>query len=263
MTAHQRDAKWPLSQFPRLLLVGIVTLCALQSSSLRATMVPVSNAGFEDATTPALSTNEIAYTAPFGPHPITNVPGWTFGASGGLYSYDGVANGSNFSSGSENVPPLSGPASGSQNAFVQGTGTISQSITFPAAGFYEFSVDALARTNGGESTPEPTQVTVGAQTLTFGGVADFTASATAWTTNTSDAFYVSGAGPFTLTIAGTVPLTPGPDNLTGLDNVAIFSAVPEPTSLALSGLGLAGSWLLRRRRGRGTRRDALAETTTR
>jgi hypothetical protein len=143
-----------------------------------------------------------------------------------------------------------GAASGIQNAFVQGTGMISQSITF-APGVYSFSVDAISRTNGGESTPEPTIVTIGAQTLTFGGVAEFQAGTTGWSTVTSDPFVITTGGSYTLAISGTVPLTPGPDNLTGLDNVS-FTTLPEPSSLvALFGLAGIGMFMaVRRRRSR-------------
>src|ERR1700733_477083 len=107
----------------------------------------VGNPGFEAATTPALSNPDVEYTTTYGP--ISSVPDWTFGPSGGPYSYDGMSRGATFAN--ENH----GAASGNQNAFIQGTGTISQSIDF-SPGIYTLSVDAISRTNGGESIPEPT-----------------------------------------------------------------------------------------------------------
>ena len=201
----------------------------------------VVNAGFDDATTPALSNGEVIYNGPPSSPPFPTVNGWTFGASNpSTTAYDGMSNGVTFAN--ENY----GPFSGTQNAFVQGIGTVSQSIVFNP-GTYTFSVEAVARYNGGESTPEPTAVTVGAQTLTFGSNPDFKANISGWSLFTSNPFSIAVGGAYTLSINGTVPLTTV-DNLTGLDNVSFATAVPEPSTVVLFGLSAVGLFTVARRR---------------
>jgi hypothetical protein len=89
----------------------------------------VADAGFE---TPSLGLGNYEYS------PIRD--SWTFGNSGKNNGFGGgiTANGSSFTNENPNAPE------GKQVAFLQGTGLIRQTISFPA-GSYQVSFDAAQR----------------------------------------------------------------------------------------------------------------------
>ena len=187
------------------------------------------NAGFE---TPGISGNQ--YTPGFGG--LSGISGWTFGASGSD-SYNGYVH-----AGDTGLGPLGIPE-GSQAAFIQGSGSISQDVVF-SAGTYALSFYAEAR--GGGLGPEPLLVTLGGTPVTFSASSTFVAgSNTSFDLVTSDPFSLS-AGTYTLAFTGANPYGFA-DRTTFIDNVGI-SAVPEPaTCAALVGAAALGLAMWRRR----------------
>src|SRR5208337_4068741 len=112
---------------------------------------------------------------------------WSFSGSAGL-----AGNGSGFTSGNPNAPQ------GSQVAFLQKTGTISQVVDFAAAGSYQISVSAAQRGNYGTSDEE-------VQVEVDGTVVDtFTPASTSYANYTTASFNVT-AGSHTFTFVGVDP----------------------------------------------------------
>ena len=96
----------------------------------------VSPTGFTDPSfeNPSVGTGPLAYQyRPTG-------SAWSFSGSAGL-----AGNGSDFTSGNPNAPQ------GSQVAFLQKTGSISQAVNFATAGSYVISLSAAQRANYGTS----------------------------------------------------------------------------------------------------------------
>jgi hypothetical protein len=163
--------------------------------------------GFED---PILGTGRSAYQAdPTG-------SAWSFSGTAGV-----AGNGSTITDGNLKAPQ------GSQVAFLQKTGTISQVVDFPAAGSYQISVSAAQRANNGTS-----QETV--QVLVDGTVVDtFTPASTDYATYTTAAFPVT-AGSHTIRFVGVDPT--GADSTALLDQVSIDNVAPPPQ--------ITGSWFI-------------------
>jgi hypothetical protein len=155
------------------------------------------NVGFE---APALGVGQFRY-APTG-------SGWSFSGSAGI-----SANASGFTSGNPAAPQ------GSQVAFIQRGGSVSQAATF-TAGSYAISLVAAQRGNiGGFQT---FQILVNGQVVgTFNNVAS-----TAYTQVVSTSFNLT-AGSHTVTIQGTN--LNGGDNTIFIDNVTV---VPQVSGLA-------------------------------
>ena len=154
---------------------------------------------------------------------------WSFSGSAGL-----AGNGSGFTSGNPNDPQ------GSQVAFLQKTGTISQVVDFAAAGSYLISVSAAQRGNFGTSNEE-------VQVLVDGTVVGtITPASTSYATYTTASFNLT-AGSHTITFVGVDPT--GADYTAFLDQVSIdivsptgFSAaslVVSAPSTATAGTGFA------------------------
>ena len=148
--------------------------------------------GFEN---PSLGTGPLAYQyRPTG-------SAWSFSGSAGL-----AGNGSNFTAGNPNAPQ------GSQVAFLQKTGAISQAVNFPAAGSYVISFSAAQRANFGTSN-EQVQVLVDGTV-----VGTITPAGTSYATYTTASFNVT-AGSHTITFVGVDPS--GADYTAFLDQVSI------------------------------------------
>ena len=127
---------------------------------------------------------------------------WSFSGSAGL-----AGNGSGFTAGNPNAPQ------GSQVAFLQKTGTISQVVNFPAAGTYQISVSAAQRGNKGTSNEE-------VKVLVDGTVAGtITPASTSYATYTTASFNVT-AGSHTITFVGVDPT--GKDYTALLDQASIL-----------------------------------------
>jgi hypothetical protein len=127
---------------------------------------------------------------------------WTFSGTAGL-----SGNGSGFTSGNPDAPQ------GSQVAFLQETGTISQVVNFAAAGSYRISVSAAQRGNYGTSN-EKVQVRVDGTV-----VGTFTPASTSYATDTTASFNVT-AGSHTITFVGVDPT--GADYTALLDRASIL-----------------------------------------
>ena len=109
---------------------------------------------------------------------------WSFAGSSGL-----SGNNSNFTSGNPNAPQ------GSQVAFLQAQGSISQTITFAAAGSYQLTFDAAQR----ENFPSDQSVQVLVDGTVVGTI---TPAGTTYGLYATPAFSVS-AGAHTITLRGT------------------------------------------------------------
>ena len=131
---------------------------------------------------------------------------WSFSGQAGL-----SGNGSNFTSGNPNAPQ------GGQVAFIQGTGTISQAVSFPAAGSYLISFTAAQRGNYGTSN-EAVEVKVDGTVL-----GTFTPTSTNYSTYTTASFNVA-SGSHTITFVGVDPS--GADYSAFLDQVSINTVSP-------------------------------------
>ena len=148
--------------------------------------------GFE---TPAQGSGAFAYDPTGSP--------WTFSGGAGV-----AGNQSAFTSGNPNAPQ------GSQVAFLQGVGSVNQSVSF-AAGSYFISFDAAQR--GNQFSDQTFQVSVdGVVVGTFNNLAS-----TAYTQLTTSSFTVS-AGLHSVMFQGTD--LNGGDNTALLDDVAINGA---------------------------------------
>jgi hypothetical protein len=161
-------------------------------------VVPVADPGFE---TPAVGTGPGAYTYSPGGSP------WTFANGSGV-----AGNGSDFTSGNPDAPQ------GTQVAFVQAFGAITQAVNFPAAGTYTLSFSAAQRVNS-QVSYQTLQVQVDGV-----DVGDFSPAGPGYTTYTAT-LTVPSAGAHAVTFAGTDP--DGQDNTVFLDQVTI-SPTPTP-----------------------------------
>jgi hypothetical protein len=127
---------------------------------------------------------------------------WSFSGPSGL-----AGNGSAFTSGNPSAPQ------GSQVAFLQKTGSMSQVVNFAAAGSYLISLSAAQRANNGTSN-EAIQV------LVDGTAVDaFTPSGTNYVIHTTAAFNVT-AGSHTVTFVGVDPS--GSDYTAFIDQTSIL-----------------------------------------
>ena len=166
-------------------------------SNLYGPLANLLDPGFED---PILGTGGSAYQYdPTG-------TAWSFRGTAGV-----AGNGSGFTSGNPNAPQ------GSQVAFLQKTGTISQVVNFAAAGSYQISFSAAQRGNHGTSNEE-------VQVLVDGTVVGtFTPASTSYATYTTASFNVT-AGSHTITFVGVDPT--GADYTALLDQVSINNVSP-------------------------------------
>ncbi len=166
-------------------------------STLYGTPANLWNPGFED---PIQGTGGSAYQ--YDPTGMA----WSFSGTAGV-----AGNGSGFTSGNPNAPQ------GSQVAFLQATGTISQVVDFAAAGSYQISVSAAQRGNFGTSDEE-------VQVVVDGTVVDtFTPASTNYDAYTTASFNVT-AGNHTITFVGVDPT--GADYTALLDQVSINNVSP-------------------------------------
>ncbi len=118
-----------------------------------------------------------------------------------------AGNGSGFTAGNPNAPQ------GSQVAFLQAAGTISQVVNFATAGSYLIGVSAAQRGNKGTSNEE-------VQVLVDGTVAGtVTPASTSYATYTTASFNVT-AGSHTITFVGVDPT--GKDYTALLDQASIL-----------------------------------------
>jgi hypothetical protein len=175
----------------------IEDMYGLPYAGASATVVPIidvwlsqlSDPGFE---TPVVGTgtyNAFRYNPGGSP--------WTFNGSSGV-----AGNGSGFTDGNPDAPQ------GTQVAFLQGFGSISQSVTF-AAGTYSISFSAAQR--GNDNSSQRFQVLVDGNVL-----GTFTPGSASYTTYTTDSFTVT-AGSHTISFVGLDPN--GGDNTAFLDQV--------------------------------------------
>ena len=143
---------------------------------------------------------------------------WTFSGSSGNGS--GLSgNGSGFTFGNPNAPQ------GSQVAFLQGKGTITQSVTGWSAGSYMLSFDAAQRGNYG-TTKEDFAVLVDGSVI-----GTFTPTGTSYQIYTTPAFTVT-AGTHTIEFLGLDSV--GGDNTVFLDAVSVATT---PTQATISDSG--------------------------
>ena len=122
-------------------------------------------------------------------------------------------NGSAITSGNPNSPQ------GSQVAFIQNTGTISQVVNFATAGSYQISVSAAQRGNYQGGSDEEIEVEVDGTLMT----GTFTPGSTSYATYTSVPFNVT-AGSHTITFVGVDPS--GTDYTALLDKASINNVSP-------------------------------------
>lgn len=201
--------KQVVNTFRRIAIAAAVTLTS--ASAFATPINSVVNGTFES---PAQNPAGFSYLT-------GTYNGWTYG--GGAYGNAGVAtNNSAF-----NVTGATG-----QVGLLQQTGTISQDFILTQNGLsISFTAEARNWANGGNSI----SVLIDGVALAFSGAtAVLPRSNSAFTTYTSD-FVSLTAGLHTLTFAGLGPA--GQDRTTFIDNV-VLTAVPEPVTLGLFGLGL-------------------------
>ncbi|MGC4033603.1 MAG: RHS repeat-associated core domain-containing protein [Tepidisphaeraceae bacterium] len=173
--------------------------------------IALTNPGFES---PALSSGSHAY-AP-------TADGWTFTSNGGTLPATGIAsNGSGFSA--PTAPD------GQQVAFVQGTGTMSQSLTLPA-GKYTITFKAAQRTTWGGA--QGLDVKVDGTT-----VSSFSSLSGSFSEYVTAVFIVTG-GSHTIVFAG----TQSGDNTAFVDSVQIKMTAPPSTAPSRSDTVLVNSY---------------------
>jgi hypothetical protein len=224
------SASFPASLIPPALGTGL-TLTAVQGPASDGTVyyetsdgtlsryaiaggvaVPaLANPGFE---APAVGAGSFDYNA--------TDAGWTFTGMAGV-----AANGSGFTTGNPVAPE------GTQVAFVQETGGMSQAVTL-TGGVYTLSFQAAQRANW--STSQTFQVIVDGQV-----VATVTPAGTSYTSYTTTPFAVT-AGTHTIAFVGTDPL--GGDNTALVDFVrlnAVALTTPIATGVRSFTLGATGT----------------------
>jgi hypothetical protein len=170
------------------------------------------DSGFEE---PSLGTGASAYQ-----YDPTGLP-WSFSATSGL-----AGNGSAITSGNPNAPE------GSQVAFLEKTGTISQVVNLTASGNYRLSLSAAQRGNNGTSN-ESFQVQVDGT-----AVATFTPTSTSYATFTTPLFNLA-AGSHTITFVGVDPS--GADYTALLDQVSL-SIIPGQAVFLQADPSTEGTW---------------------
>jgi uncharacterized protein YkwD len=156
-----------------------------------------SDPGFES---PTVGTGASAYKY----DPTSGTP-WTFSGLAGV-----AGNSSGFTSGNPSAPQ------GTQAAFLQGTGSVSQAVTF-AAGNYTISFSAAQRQNY-QASRQTIQVTVDGNV-----VGTITPSGTSYASYTTNTFTVT-AGSHTIAFVGLNPN--GGDNTAFLDQAGINKSTP-------------------------------------
>jgi ELWxxDGT repeat protein len=156
------------------------------------------DAGFES---PALASGTFVYDPAGTP--------WTFAGGAGV-----AGNGSGFTAGNPAAPE------GTQVAFLQGTGSFSQTVANLGAGTYRLTFQAAQRGNF-QASRQDFRVLVDGQ-----AVGTFTPAGTAYAGFTAAAFTV-GAGAHTISFAGLD--SAGGDNTAFVDNVQLAAAVTTPT----------------------------------
>jgi hypothetical protein len=158
------------------------------------------DAGFED---PSQGTG----TSAFQSDPTASA--WTYNGTAGV-----AGNGSTITSGNPNAPQ------GTQVAFLQKTGIISQVVNFLATGTYQLSLLAAQRGNSGTSN-EAFQVLVDGKVVTT-----FTPTSTSYATFTTPSFNLT-AGSHTIAFVGVDP------------TAANYTALLDQVSLSLLSAGTA------------------------
>ncbi len=152
------------------------------------------------------------------PNVGTGASAYAYNPTGAPWTYSdhsGVAgNGSAFTAGNPNAPQ------GTQVAFIQQTGTLSQSVLF-TAGTYAISFEAAQRANY-QASSQTIAVEVDGTV-----VGTFTPSGTGYALYTTNVFTVT-AGTHTVEFLGLNPN--GGDNTAFLDNAGIAVATPPPPS---------------------------------
>ena len=198
-----------------------ITLQGTSSSKYDTAFIDAVGIAVAGSTTPAVgdaSFEAVAVGSGAGAY-VYNPSGsaWTFSPQGSNSGSGVSGNNSNFTSGDPNAPQ------GSQVAFVQGTGTISQAVAGWAAGSYQISFDAIQRASynsGGEDF----------EVLVDGNVvATFKPSGTSYQVETTPAFTVA-AGSHTVSFVGLD--SAGGDNTAFIDAVSIAVA-SSPTTPAV------------------------------
>jgi hypothetical protein len=127
---------------------------------------------------------------------------WTFGGSSGV-----AGNGSGFTDGNPDAPE------GNQVAFLQGYGSVSQSVTFVAAGTYSLGFSAAQR--GNDNSSQRFQVLIDGAVV----VGTYTPGDASYTAYTTASFTVT-AGSHTISFIGLDP--DGGDNTALIDQVFLF-----------------------------------------
>jgi subtilase family serine protease len=148
---------------------------------------------------------------------------WTFDSGSGL-----AGNGSAFTSGNPNAPD------GTQVAFLQGTGSFSQAVTF-AAGTYNLSFSAAQRQNY-QASSQTFEVEIDGTVVGT----TFTPASTNYSTLTTSSFTFATSGSHTITFVGTNPN--GGDNTAFVDSVqrTLLAGLNDP-GFALPNVGTGSS----------------------
>jgi lysophospholipase L1-like esterase len=197
--------------------VSLVSVVGADATHSTQAFVPIINPSFEDN-----QLSDDTYTTSKGTlNPLTGIPGWTFNSSASP-SYSGIATENGTIFGSPKYIPQ-----GWQAAFIQGTGSFSQSVTFNTTGMYVIRFRSEGRSNAG-SGANTIAVTVDGNNL-----GTFTPVTTGWTLFTSTPFTAT-AGIHTVAFTGTIPYTTS-DCTSFIDDVQIVTpaesiAVIPPTS---------------------------------
>ena len=218
--------------------IGAALLAGFSLAAARpAAAQSIGNAGFE---APSLSSGAYAYSAADAAYPVpVFTPAqaaqtvWNFQGGSGI-----SGSGSAFTSGNPNAPE------GSQVAFLQDTGSFSQTLSGFSAGLYSFSFDAAQRGNYGG--PQDFEVSLGNTVLGVYGPG----LSTSYQSFTTAPTIIDG-GSRTLTFTGLN--TAGGDDTAFIDSVAVSpAAVPEASTTVSLGLlltlGLGGLIIAAKRR---------------
>jgi hypothetical protein len=215
-----------ISLFSTMRLQWIGTLAA---AVLMAALAPaarcqnlVANGSFEALT---VSVTSDKYTVNFGTLATNAATGWNFGISGVNNGYNGIAT-TTGAFGNKVIED------GSYAAFLQGAGTVYQSITLNA-GTYILSFYAMGRdaSTGGNGV-NPVAVTFGgylSQTITPTNTAQ--SNLNDWILYTYS-FTVTASGTYTLQFSGTLPYGVSGDHTTYIDNVSLSLSPVIPPSIA-------------------------------